>query len=107
MVDFGADEAFAGAAAKLQEHYGIEVPESAVRGVTEAHGEAMLGQEKGKSDWPNRPGVPLLIAEMDGSMLPVVETAEPGAGEVPRARRKTRHVGWKEARLALAHPQVR
>jgi len=26
MTDFGADEAFAGAAAKLQEHYGIEVP---------------------------------------------------------------------------------
>jgi hypothetical protein len=46
MTDFGADEAFAGAAAKLQEHYGIEVPVSAVRGFTEEHGAAMLGQEK-------------------------------------------------------------
>jgi hypothetical protein len=104
LTDFGADEAFAGAASKLKEHYGIEVPVSAVRGITEAHGAAMLAQEKGKSDWPERAGVPVLICEMDGSMLPVVETAEPKRGEAPRDRRKTRQVGWKEARLALAHP---
>jgi hypothetical protein len=104
MTDFGADEAFAGAATKLKEHYGIEVAVSAVRGFTEAHGEAMRGQEKVKSDWPDGAGVPVLISEMDGSMLPVVETAEPGAGAAPIDRRKTRQVGWKEARLALAHP---
>ena len=34
MTDFGADDAFAGAAAKLKEHYGIEVAVSAVRGLT-------------------------------------------------------------------------
>ena len=103
MTDFGADEAFAGAATKLKEHYGIEVPVSAVRGFTEAHGEAMRVQEKVKSDWPDGAGVPVLISEMDGSMLPVVETAEPGAGEAAIDGRKTRQVGWKEARLALAH----
>src|SRR5947209_2028691 len=32
MTDFGAENAFAGAATKLKEHYGIEVPVSAVRG---------------------------------------------------------------------------
>jgi hypothetical protein len=52
----------------------------------------MRAQEKQKSDWPDRPGVPVLICEMDGSMLPVVETAEPMAGEAPRDRRKTRQV---------------
>jgi hypothetical protein len=104
LTDFGADEAFAGAAAKLKEHYGIEVPVSAVRGFTEAHGAAMLAQEPQKTDWPDRPGVPVLIAEMDGSMLPVVETADRGAQAAPIDRRKTRQVGWKEARLALAHP---
>lgn len=104
MTDFGADEAFAGAAAKLQEHYGIEVPVSAVRGFTERHGAAILAREKTKSEWPEGAGVPVLIVEMDGSMLPVVETAEPGTGEARTDRRKTRQVGWKEARLALAHP---
>jgi hypothetical protein len=104
MTDFGADEAFAGAAAKVKEHYGIEVPVSAVRGFTEEHGAAMLEQEKRKCDWPDRAGVPVLISEMDGSMLPVVEPGEPGGREAAIDRRKTRQVGWKEARLALAHP---
>lgn len=106
MVDFGADDPFVGGAAKLKEHYGIEVPVSAVRTVTEAHGAAMLASQKQKSDWPEgweRAGVPVLIAEMDGSMLPVVETAAPGTSTVPVDRRKTRTVSWKEARLALVH----
>jgi Uncharacterised protein family (UPF0236) len=104
MSDFGADHAFAGAASKLKEHYGIAVPVSAVREFTEEHGAAMLAQEQQKSDWPEHPGVPVLITEMDGSMLPVVEVAEPVPGEARRDRRKTRQVSWKEARLALAHP---
>ena len=103
MTDFGAGEAFAGAAAKLKEHYGIVVPVSAVRGITEEQGATVLAQEKQKGDWPDRPGAPVLIVEMDGSMLPVVEVAEPGPGEAPQDRRKTRQVSWKEARLALAH----
>jgi Uncharacterised protein family (UPF0236) len=103
MTDLGADDPFVGAAAKLKEHYGIEVPGSAVRVITQEHGAAMRAQEKAKSDWPDGAGVPVLITEMDGSMLPVVETAEPGTGEAPIDRRKTRQVGWKEARLALAH----
>jgi hypothetical protein len=103
MTDFGADDAFAGAAAKLKEHYGIEVPVSAIRWFTEEHGAAMRAQEKQKSDWSDRAGVPVLITEMDGSMLPVVEVAEPVAGEARVDRRKTRQVSWKEARLALAH----
>ena len=37
MVDFGADEAFAGAAAKLLEHYGVEVPVGRVREVCLRH----------------------------------------------------------------------
>lgn len=95
-----------GAAARLTEHYGIEVPEvpvSAVRETTEEHGAQMLAQEQPKSDWPDRPGAAVLIVEMDGSMLPVVEVAEPGPGEAELDRRNTRRVSWKEGRLALAH----
>ena len=77
MTDFGADGAFGGAAVKLQEHYGIEVPVSAIRWFTEEHGEVMRAQEKQKRDWPDSAGVRVLITEMDGSMLPVVEVAEP------------------------------
>jgi hypothetical protein len=45
----------------------------------------------------------VLIAEMDGSLLPVVEVAEPVGRGARLDRRKTRQVSWKEARLALAH----
>jgi hypothetical protein len=36
-------------------------------------------------------------------MVPVVETAEPVAGQLKVDRRKTRTVGWNEARLSLVH----
>ena len=42
MTDFGADEPFAAAAAKVREHYGIDVPVGAVRAITEQHGAAMV-----------------------------------------------------------------
>ena len=102
ITDFGADDPFAGAAAKLREHYGIEVPVSTVRAVTEHHGAVMRAREPQGSPWPEAPGVAVLIAELDGSMVPVVETAGPGSGVRPRDRRKTRQLRWTEARLCLA-----
>ena len=43
-------------------------------------------------DGPDRRGVARLITEMNGSMLPVADTAELAAGETPEDRRKTRPV---------------
>jgi len=103
ITDFGADEPFMGAAAKLREHYGIEIPVSTVRTVTEQHGAAMLVRHQQCREWPNEAGVATLITEMDGSMLPVVETVNPVAAATPRDRRKTRQLSWKEVRLCLAH----
>jgi hypothetical protein len=98
LTDFGADEPFAAASAKLREHYGIAVPVSAVRTITESHGAAMAASQPHGSAWPTAPGVPRLIGEMDGSMVPRVDTAPPGAGV---DRRKTRRLSWTEARLCL------
>jgi hypothetical protein len=81
MVDFGADNPFAGAAHKLKEHYGIEVPISAVRTTTEAHGESIRNNTLLQTEMPDRPGVPQLIAELDGSMIPEVEISPAGKGE--------------------------
>lgn len=105
ITDFGADDSFdRGASAKLREHYGIEVPATVIRAVTEKHGETMLEmQQQEPSELPNRPGVAVLIAETDGTMIPVVEIPEPVAAEPPVDRRKCRKVGWKEGRLSLVH----
>ena len=101
ITDLGADDPFARASRKLREHYGIEIPASIIRAVTERHGEAILGSQKQGSEVGDRAGAAVLIAEADGSMVPVVETAEPGEGAAGSDRRKTRQVTWKEARLCL------
>jgi hypothetical protein len=101
ITDFGADDPFAGASVKLKEHYGIDIPVSTIRTTTEKHGEAILVRQKEGGPLREQAGVAVLITEMDGSMLPVVETAE--ACETFMDRRKTRQLSWKETRLCLAH----
>lgn len=102
MTDFGADLAFGHVPAKLQEHYGIEVPVSAVRTITEEQARHIHAQEQFQTPQPAQ-GVAWIIAETDGSMIPIVDTAPPETGTAGGDRRKTRHVRWQEARLSLAH----
>ena len=64
LTDFGADESFGKAANKIKEHYGIEVPISATRKVTQAHGKAMLEEEP--ENELGKQGARLVIAGMDG-----------------------------------------
>ena len=103
MTDFGADLAFGQVPAKLKEHYGIEVPVSAVRTITEARAHDIHAQ----APTPPLPvhEVAWIIAETDGSMIPIVDTAPPEASARGQDRRKTRQVRWQEARLSLAHAQ--
>ena len=46
MTDFGADHAFGQVPKKLHEHYGIEMPVSTIRKITEFHGEHMHQQRE-------------------------------------------------------------
>jgi hypothetical protein len=103
IVDFGSDVPFKNAPNKLKEHYGIDVPETAVRLITERHGEAIHRDAETQHDLPDIPGVSQLITEMDGSKIPVVETAERKEESKGIDLRKTRKLSWKEARLCLAH----
>jgi hypothetical protein len=96
--------AFGQVPAKLKEHYGIEVPVSAVRNLTEEHARHIHAQEQRQTTQPAR-GVEWGIAESDGSMIPIVDTAVPEPGVPGRDRRKTRQVRWQEARLSLAQAQ--
>lgn len=92
MTDFGAEESFSRAARRVREHYGIEVPASAIRRTTFAHGKAILETgQKIKS-----PATRQMVTEMDGSMIPVVQ---PGSGS---DRRKGKTLLWREVRLCCA-----
>lgn len=98
ITDFGADSSFQEAAGKMKEHYGLEVPRSMIRKITEKHAESI-------SDWKSKEKIEatdLLIAEMDGSMVPIVELEKKKKGIDVR---KTRKVCWKEAKLCFARSQ--
>ena len=104
-MDFGADVPFARIPEKLKEHYGITVPTIMGRQITEAHGAMKARCEQLKNEVPKKKGAGCIIAEMDWSMIPVVEVAEAAKINAALDRRKHRELGWKEARLALAHEQ--
>jgi hypothetical protein len=104
ITDFGADGSFGKISCKLKEHYGIEVPTSSARNITETHARKIRESECLETVIPDRIGVDQMVVEMDGTMIPIVTTNVIPSDEVPADRRKTRQVGWKEARLVLAKP---
>ena len=98
ITDFGADNAFGRVADKLVEHYGITLPPGTAAAITERHAHALSEEDTTPS--PDSRVAPLtLIAETDGSMIPVVHTGKPANPEADK--RKHRTLLWKEARLSL------
>ena len=102
-MDFGADTPAARIPQKLREHYGLEVSAGTCWPIVLRHAETIDERPKAAAQIPERDGVAQLIAEIDGSMIPVVEMAESNDQSAKGDRRKTRQVGWKEARLSLVH----
>jgi hypothetical protein len=99
ITDFGADVSFDSTVKKIKEHYGIEIPSSMARLITENHARKIYE----KIDLIQTPDKPLMspdkiIAETDGCMLPIVSTDKNVEGD----KRKTRKVEWGEVRLAFA-----
>jgi hypothetical protein len=102
ITDFGADVPFHKIPGKLTEHYGISVPVSSSRVITENHAEKILNSAELKTDIPEKQGVDVLIAEVDGCKIPIVKMTEcPGEGQ-SLDRRTRREVDWIEARLCFA-----
>jgi hypothetical protein len=96
MVDFGAESSFTRAAARLAEHYHIEVPRSALYLATLRHGRAMGGGDT----TPAAPATCQLITQIDGSMIPIVN---PGKGlDKGPDKRKGKTLRWGEVRLCSA-----
>jgi hypothetical protein len=100
VTDFGADHAFGRVPEKLKEHYGITLPVSTVRNITETHARYICERRSREriEEYPGVPGRDCVIAETDGSMVPVVVTDKNAED-----RRKGKEYLWKEARLSIAH----
>lgn len=102
LTDFGADVAFGRIPRKLKEHHGIEVPISSAQAITQSHAQVVHESQVLEQEMASQPGVRQLIAEMDGTLLPIVETTAGVTEEGnPIDRRQTRQISFKEARLAL------
>jgi hypothetical protein len=99
LTDFGADEAFAPAAAKFKEHYGVEVGASRVRETTLHHARRLAANQPAPVRTLPAQGPAVIIAEADGTMVPIVDTTSAPAGA---DRRKYRQLRWQEARLVAA-----
>jgi hypothetical protein len=95
LTDFGAEESFARAATRVREHYGIEVGASSVRACTLKHGRSILKV----AEKMQLPSARAIITQIDGSLIPVVESAR-GAED----RRKKKKLFWREVRLCSARP---
>jgi hypothetical protein len=102
IVDFAADVPFAAAQEKLREHHGVEIPLSTIRQVTLSHAKKL--DERQILPKAARGKAAILLAEMDGSMIPTVQCTareDEGKNEEKADRRKCRNTCWKEARLSL------
>lgn len=102
IVDFAADQPFAQARAKLEEHYGVAIGESTIQRITFAHARAMHDESRRQDlEFPETPGLSKpIIVETDGGMVPIVEPSCES-----QDKRKGKRLSWREAKLSLAHAQ--
>jgi hypothetical protein len=98
VTDFGADVAFCQVPEKVKEHYGIEVAVSTIRRITERHARVFHEQAELRQAQPLASSAAVVIAQMDGGMVPVVECNLEALD-----KRKGKTLQWKEAKICLAH----
>lgn len=98
LVDFAADVSFDRAGEKLLEHYGVALSASTIREISQRHGGNLLEQQQQLSHQLGpEAGLPQLLTETDGSLVPLVESPAKAVD-----KRKTKNLRWGEARLSLA-----
>lgn len=91
MTDFGAEESFQRAAQRLQEHYGLTVSSEAIRQQSLHHGKAIAAIVPAPAL-----AAKVIVTEMDGSLIPVVQPAKSGD------KRKGKTLAWREVRVCCA-----
>lgn len=89
---------FGEAVEKFKEHYGIDVPLSAIQSITKKHAEGSYRMQEEEAELSGRNKARCLIGELDGAMIPIVIFE----ANVSPDKRKWRKTGWKEARLSVA-----
>jgi hypothetical protein len=105
ITDFGADNSFGEVPEKLKEHYGISAPVSSARVITLNHAKKIRTTEILETEIPEQDGKEFVIAEVDGSMIPIVTNTSKESDEGAVDRRKAKELKFKEGRLTIAYAQ--
>lgn len=98
MSDFGFERSFAKAKSSVKEHYGFEMPESALARITRAQAAeiAQVQPDKYRGALPVD-GSEVIVSEADGSFVRIVQTQGRN-----NDRRKNKTISFQEARLCAA-----
>lgn len=100
LVDFSSERSMSATVDALREHYGVELSASVVNKVTRQTGSEA---KKFNADAPvSKTGAELLVVELDGSMVPIVEYGEPSGEQKASGTKRSRSCFWKEFRLCTA-----
>jgi len=114
LTDFGAEESFARAAKRFEEHYGWEIGRTTVLRVVEerAHEAERYVEERLQESRKayststiDRPGVTTMLVELDGCEIRTGTLSPSGTDEktaVRGAPKQTRTETWRDVRLAFA-----
>ena len=90
LADFASDVSFDRAGEKLFEHYGVELSASTIRAITQRIGDNLLDQQQQLIDQLGpEAGLPQLLTQTDGSMVPLVEPSQKA-----KDQRKQKRLFW-------------
>ena len=96
-VDFSSHRSFRSSVEALEEHYGLTIPCTAVQQVTQDI--AQKAQRYNASVTATQGASELLIVQLDGSMVPIVEYSKPSSEQQQEGLKRIRDCHWKEFRL--------
>jgi hypothetical protein len=116
LTDFGAEESFAQASKRFEEHYGFAVGRTTVLRVVQGHAqramhyvEQCLERATEQFDQPlaSRPGIERMLVQLDGCAIRTGTLRESGTGEKTPVRglpKRVRDEAWVDVRVGLARP---
>ena len=99
-MDFSSHRSFRSSVEALEEHYSIIIPLTAVQQVTENI--AKKAQKYNTSIGKPQKSQELIVTQLDGSMIPIVEYSQPSTEEKQQGMKRKRNCHWKEFRLCTA-----
>jgi len=100
VVDFSSERSINKTATAIKEHYDLELSTSAITKIT--HVTSKKAKEFNAEVNDEGKVAEVIVAQLDGSMIPIVEYQEASQEEGTSEGKKKRHCHWREARLCSA-----